>query len=75
MRRDIDLSQPGAEVHSLVPGCGEERVLRGEKITPEYVAGFAADWAAIQDAGARAFCRRLLEVMLGREAAGETLGG
>ncbi len=75
MRHDIDVSQPGAEVHSLVPGCGQERVLRGEKITPEYVLGFAAELAAIQDPAAKAFCRRLLEVLLSRAAVAEVAGG
>ncbi len=71
----VDQSQPGGQVHRIEPGCGkaEPRVITGQKITPEYVRGFASEWAAISDPAAKAFCRRLLEVLLSREDAGESL--
>jgi hypothetical protein len=73
----VDQSQPGGQVHRLEPGCSdaEPRVLTGQKITPEYVRGFAAELVAIQDPAAKAFCRRLLEVMLSRRDAAEVLDG
>ena len=40
-----------------------------------YVLGFAAELAAIQDPAAKAFCRRLLEVLLSRAAVAEVAGG
>ena len=72
----VDQSQPGGQVHRREPGCGDAvpRVLIGQKITPEYVLGFAAEWEAIADPAAKAFLRRLLEVFLSREDATEVLG-
>ena len=75
-KRTVDQSQPGGQVHRADPGCddAEPRVITGQKITPEYVRGFAAELAEIQDPAAKAFCRRLLEVLLNRESAAEALG-
>lgn len=71
----VDQTQPGGQVHRSEPGCGDTapRVITGQKITPEYVRGFAAEWAAIADPAAKAFCRRLMEVLLSREDVGEVL--
>ena len=75
-KHSVDQSQPGGQVHRLEPGCGdpEPRVITGQLITPEYVRGFAAELSAIADPAAKAFCRRLLEVLLNRESAAEVLG-
>lgn len=74
-RRKIDVSQPGAEVHSRVPGCEEERVLRGDKITPEVITALAENLAAMQDPAAKRFGRLVMEIMLSRAAVAEVVDG
>ena len=70
MKRVVD-QQEGGAIHRMVPGCGEDRVLKGDRITPEYVTGMAADWKQITDPAAKDLMRKVMEVLLGREAVAE----